>query len=66
MACGDRERQTGSFQNQRHFSVEEAAKNAMWMLGYAQIKPEQMEVFVLGRDVFATLPAGYGKSLCYA
>ena len=31
--------------------------------------PEQLrvtETFVQGRDVFAVLPTGYGKSLCYA
>ena len=38
-------------------------------LGYLQLKPEQLKVimeFVNGRDVFAVLPTGYGKTLCYA
>ena len=37
-------------------------------LGYRQLKPDQadvIEAFVKGRDVFAVLPTGYGKSLCY-
>ena len=37
-------------------------------LGYPRLKPEQddvIETFVKGRDVFAVLPTGYGKSLCY-
>ena len=38
-------------------------------LGYAHLKPEQVAVFnafVGGRDVFAALPTGYGKSVCFA
>ena len=38
-------------------------------LGYSYMKPAQIEVvvnFVRGRDVFAILPTGFGKSLCYA
>ena len=38
-------------------------------LGYKRMKPEQMNVvisFLRGRDVFAVLPTGFGKTLCYA
>ena len=38
-------------------------------LGYSSMKPEQVEVAVAlieGRDVFAILHTGFGKSLCYA
>ena len=43
------------------------SRSAARELGYANIKPEQLDVveaFVKGRDVFAVLPTGYGKSLC--
>ena len=38
-------------------------------LGYSELKQEQLKVvmaFIGGRDVFAVLPTGYGKTLCYA
>ena len=39
---------------------------SMKELGFRQLKPEQAEAFVKGRDVFPVLPTGYGKSLCYS
>ena len=38
-------------------------------LGYAKLKEEQHSViinFVSGNDVFAVIPTGYEKTLCYA
>ena len=45
-------------------AVHIAAQN----LGYTSLKDRQLEVivnFLSGNDVFAVLPTGYGKSLCY-
>lgn len=48
--------------------VREAARLSVKDLGYEDLKHEQLRVveeFVQGKDVFAVLPTGYGKSLCY-
>ena len=48
--------------------VQSCVLQAAQELGYSSMKPEQLEVvsnFVNGRDVFAILPTGFGKSLCY-
>lgn len=50
-------------------AVKESICRAAEELGYPMLKPEQLDVlltFVKGRDVFAVLPTGFGKSLCYA
>ena len=50
-------------------SVKDAFDFALGKLGYEKLRPEQDKVlraFVSGRDVFAALPTGYGKSLCFA
>ena len=49
-------------------SVLYAATEAIQRLGYSTMKPEQLQVvsgIVSGRNVFAVLPTGFGKSLCY-
>ena len=46
-----------------------AASAAAQRLGYSTLKAKQIDVvmgIVSGRDVFAILPTGYGKSLCYS
>ena len=45
------------------------ATEATQCLGYSTMTPEQLQVvsaIVSGSDVFAVLPSGFGKSLCYA
>ena len=50
-------------------AIRGAAADAGRLLGYSQMKPQQLKVvesFLKGHDVFGVLPTGFGKSLCYA
>ena len=48
-------------------SVQRALNFSVDRLGYESLKPEQVtvRVFLCGKNVFAALPIGYGKSLRY-
>ena len=50
-------------------SAEEALVSALHRLGFDTLRKEQdrvVKAFISGQDVFAALPTGYGKSLCFA
>ena len=50
-------------------NISSIVKSVFLRLSYNYVKPCQMEAilaFVSGRDVFVSLPTGYGKSICYA
>ena len=47
--------------------IKSAVDKAAGLLGYSEVKELQWNVIfevIKGRDVFAVLPTGYGKSLC--
>ena len=49
--------------------IEEVVLRAVQRLGFADLRPQQMEAiktFMQGKDVFVSLPTGYGKSLIYS
>ena len=49
-------------------AIESALMKSASEMGYPSVKPQQREAilsFVSGKDVFVSLPTGYGKSLCF-
>ena len=49
--------------------IECAFKVVTSNLGYSLMKEEQLNIvrrFVEGNNIFAVLPTGYGKTLCFA
>ena len=49
--------------------IVDAAASTARTLGYEKMKDHQLQVvtgILKGHDVFAVLPTGYGKSLCFA
>ena len=51
------------------YAFQEVVLRAVQRLGFADPRPQQMEAiksFTQGKDVFVSLPTGYGKSLIYS
>ena len=49
--------------------IEEVVLRAVQRLGFADLRPQQrvaIKTFMQGKDVFVSLPTGYGKSLIYS
>ena len=47
-------------------AILDAIHTAAKFLGYSQLRKPQESHFLIGRDVFVTLPTGSGKSLACA
>ena len=55
--------------SQRSASSTQPPRLHVYSLGYEKVKDHQLQVvtgILKGHDVFAVLPTGYGKSLCFA
>ena len=59
--------EVGMCEQDTHF--QEVILHAVQRLGFADPRPQQMEAiitFMQGKDVFVSLPTGYGKSLIHS
>ena len=46
-------------------SLDEAIAQSMQLMGISFLKTKQQKAFMNGKDMFVSLPTGYGKSLIY-